>query len=274
VQSPNKSQANHLAQRLVLGTALIISSLVAGCVSLPRQAATPGEGAAEPFHLASPASPTVTPSPDLLPSATPTPTLTPSITPSPTITPTNTATPIPGWSHIQGDGVSLWLPDSWRGGNLTQDLDQFLADAAGEAAVIQQYAAILQENRAVINLWAFDTASTGHFHLANVNIGREEVADNVTVDIYIDAINRNLPENFTITGQAVQSIHGIPAGSIQVDVLLDGLLIKQIMYIFKVDHVMWLVTFAAMYDTFDAYRAIIEQSVQTLEIEQPVIRDE
>jgi hypothetical protein len=29
-----------------------------------------------------------------------------------------------------------------------------------------------------------------------------------------------------------------------------------------------------MYDTFDAYRAIIEQSVQTLEIEQPVIRDE
>ncbi|HSV86415.1 MAG TPA: hypothetical protein VLH85_07560 [Levilinea sp.] len=258
----------------MFATALALILMTAGCVTLPDQEVTPGEEVAEPFPLVSLTLPPGTPAPNPTLSPTPAPTITPSITPSPTITLVPTITPIPGWSLIHGDGVSLWLPDSWRGGNLQQDLDQFLADVAGEAAVIQQYAAVLEQNREVINLWAFDSGTTGHFHLTNVNIGREEVGDQVTVDIYIDAINRNLPENFTITGRDVQMIHGIPGGSIDVDVLLNGLLIRQIMYILKVDNVMWLVTFAATYDTFDAYLAIIEQSMQTLEIEQRVMGDE
>jgi hypothetical protein len=250
-------------KRFALGAALVIAFSIAGCVTLPGGDAPPGE-TPQPAAIAEQ---TELP-PTAIPSATPTPvpSITPSITPSPTITLTPTATPIPGWSIIQGNSVSLWLPDSWRGGNLQDDLDRLLADAAGGASALQQYAGVLAENRDAVNLWAYDTQSTSNFHLTNVNIGQEQVDDAVTVDIYIDAINRNLPENFTVTGRELIDINGSSGGRIFIDVLINGLLIKEVMYISKVGNVMWLVTFAATDDTFDTQLQVIEQSVQTLEI--------
>jgi len=249
--------------RYALGVALVIVFSMTGCVTLPGSSQATSEPSRPTVVIAQTEPPALVEMTTAAP--TPVPTITPSITPSPTITQTPTATPIPGWSIIHGSGVSLWLPDTWRGGNLENDLDQLLADSTDNGA-IQQYAAVLEQNRLAINLWAYDTESVGNFHLTNVNIGHEPVSESVTVDLYIDAINRNLPENFTVTGRSLEQIHGNPGGRITIDVLLDGLLIKEVMYILKVEDVMWLVTFAAAFDTFDAQLGIIEQSVQTLEI--------
>lgn len=32
-------------------------------------------------------------------------------------------TPIPGWEKFAGEGVELWLPESFEGGNLEEDIN-------------------------------------------------------------------------------------------------------------------------------------------------------
>jgi hypothetical protein len=250
----------HHLHRIALGAALVIVFSIAGCITLPGSSTTPVSAVLTPTAMIETDTPTVV---AVTPSLTPSPTTIPSQTLTPTITPTPTETPIPGWSTISGDGVSLWLPDSWQGGNPQDDLDWLLADAAPE---VRQYAAVLEENRSAINLWAYDTASSGSFHLTNVNIGQEAVDEAVTVDLYMDAIDRNLPESFTVTGRQLMNILESQGGRIFIDVNMNGLVIKEVMYIFKVGDLMWLVTFAAESDVFDAQLPIIEMSMQTLEI--------
>jgi hypothetical protein len=259
----------HDLNRCALGAALVIVISIAGCITLPGKDAV----LVETLQPVSSVSLTETPPstfPQLTqtPSFTPFPTITPTVTPSPTITLTPTQTLIPGWSSIRGDGVSLRLPEIWRGGNLNEDLDQLLVDADGDASVLQQYVKMLEKNREAIHLWAYDTGSTGDFHLTNVNIGQEKVDEAVSVDIYMDAIERNLPQDFTIIGRQLMDINGIPGGKIFIDVNMNGLLIKEVMYITKIGDVMWLITFAAESDTFEAQLELIELSVQTFEIEE------
>jgi hypothetical protein len=249
----------HHLHRFALGAALVIVISITGCITLPGSSTTPTSIVLSPTTINTDIPTAVV----ITPSLTPSPTMIPSQTRTPTITPTPTETPIPGWSTISGDGVSLWLPDSWQGGNPHDDLDRLLAGAAPE---VRQYAAVLEENRSSINFWAYDTASSGSFHLTNVNIGQEEVDEAVTVDLYMDAIDRNLPESFTVTGRQLMDILESQGGRIFIDVNVNGLVIKEVMYIFKVGNLMWLVTFAAESDVFDAQLPIIEMSMQTLEV--------
>jgi hypothetical protein len=249
----------HHLHRFALGAALVIVFSIAGCITLPGSTILPTSTVLSPTVMIGTDTPAVVAA---TPSITPSPTTIPSQTLTPTITPTPTETPIPGWSTIMGDGVSLWLPDSWLGGNPQDDLDRLLADAAPE---VRQYAVVLEENRSAINLWAYDTASSGSFHLTNVNIGKETVDDAVTVDIYMDAIDRNLPENFTVIGRQLMDLLDRQGGRIFIDVNVNGLIIREVMYIIKVGDLMWLVTFAAESDVFDAQLPIIEMSMQTME---------
>jgi hypothetical protein len=254
----------HQLQRCAWGAVLVIVFSIAGCITLPGKEPTiqaPQEAAVqEPTHTLPPSPIPATPT--TAPSATPAATITPTITPTPTLT------PIPGWSEVSGKGVSLWLPDTWRGGSPLEDLNQLLADAEREPITVQQYAVMLENNRGAINLWAYDTLSTGSPHLANIHIGQEEVGEAVTVEIYIDAINRNLPDHFTVTGWQLLNIQDLPGGKIFIDVDVNGLLIQEVMYILKDDNIMWLVTFAAASDAFPLQLAIIDQSVETLKIEE------
>jgi hypothetical protein len=250
--------------RYFTGAVLGIVLLFAGCINLPG----PGDTASATIVPAGAAAPAHTPTPiPASPTPEPSPTTVPTETPVPTITPTPTETSIPGWSELRGNEVKLWLPDTWRGGNPDSDLDQLLADANSAASEIKQFAAVLEENREAVNLWAYDTQSTGNFHLTNVNIGQEKVDETVTVDLYIEAINRNLPENFSVTGQQLIDTTSLSGSKIFIDVAASGLVIKEVMYIFKVEDTMWLVTFAAISDIFEKQLEIIELSIQTLEIE-------
>jgi hypothetical protein len=262
----------HDMHRYALGAALVIVLSIAGCVTLPGGGVLPTETVVAPTAAIA----ADTPAPvTAIPSVTPTPSATaiPSETPVPTITPTPTETSIPGWHYITGDEVSLWLPESWRGGDLQEDLDQLLADAPNEAPEVRQYADVLEENRSNIHLWAYDTRSIGSFHLTNVNIGQELVDDVVTVDLYMDALDRNLPEGFTITGRQLMDIHDYQGGRIFIDVNINGLIIKEVMYIFKVVDIMWLVTFAATSDVFDTQLPAFEMSMQTVEIGEEADRE-
>jgi hypothetical protein len=253
----------HPMQRCVWGAVLAIFILVAGCVTLPGKQQTIQSpqlaDVEEPTQTLLPPSP-VPATPTTAPSSTPAPTITPTITLTPTLT------PIPGWSLRNGKGVSLWLPDTWRGGNPIEDLDQLLAGVEREPLTVQQYASMLENNRDVINLWAYDTQSTGSPHLTNFHIGQEEVGEAVTVEFYIDAINRNLPEHFTVTGWQLVNIQDLPGGKIFIDVDVNGLLIQEVMYILKDNNIMWLVTFAAASDAFPLQLTIVDQSVETLQI--------
>jgi hypothetical protein len=253
----------HHLHRFALGAALVIVFSIADCITLPGSSTATTSTMLSPTAMINTNTVVVV---TVTPSITPSQTTIPSQTPTPTITPTPTETPIPGWSPISGDGVSLWLPDSWQGGNPQDDLDRLLAEAANTAREVSQYAGVLEENRSAINLWAYDTASSGNFHLTNVNIGQEAVDDAITVDLYMDAIDRNLPESFTITGRQLMDILENQGGRIFIDVNVNGLVIKEVMYIFKVGDLMWLVTFAAESDVFDAQLPIIEMSMQTMEI--------
>jgi hypothetical protein len=263
----------HAMHRYALGAALVIVLSIAGCVTFPG-----GGGVVRTETVVAPTAMIAAETPvpvTITPSITPTPSATaiPSETPVPTITQTPTKTPIPGWHLITGDEVSLWLPESWRGGNLEEDLDQLLADAPNEAPEVRQYAEVLEENRSNILLWAYDTQSTGSFHLTNVNIGQELVDDAVTVDLYMDALDRNLLEGFTITGRQLMDIHDYQGGRIFIDVNINGLIIKEVMYIFKVADKMWLVTFAAASDVFDIQLPVLEMSMQTVEIGEEAERE-
>lgn len=175
----------------------------------------------------------------------------------------NPSDPIPGWENFVGDRIELWLPGSYRGGNLENDLDLILEDLKQLGPEYQQIARAVEQNPSLFSIWAFDSDSVSSGFLTNVTVTNERVLSAMTLDAYMDAGVRQLPAQFQVVDRKLISLDRYQAGRLTVEFTLNGVSGKQMMYVIKSGNTMWNITYSTGRDEFERRLPNFERSANS-----------
>ncbi len=232
---------------------LLLLSTTLGC----GQVATPTPTAT------STGTPTATPTS----TATLTPTATPTSTDTPTVTLTPTATPMPGWEKFEGGGVELWLPESYEGGDLSEDVEVIVERLRSFGPDFEQMAQSIEQNPSMYVMWAFDSEVGESGFLTNVNVGKERILSAMTIDTYLDAALGQFPALLQVTERDIVTLTDHEAGRLVIEFEIHGVAVKEVLYAIKEGTTMWLITFATGAGEFDQRLPVFEQSALTFAIQ-------
>jgi hypothetical protein len=183
----------------------------------------------------------------------------------PTDTPVPTATPnaLAGWNKFEGSGIEMWLPESFEGGNLENDLGVIVDKLKALGPEFESVAATIEANPAAFVLWAFDSELGSAGYLTNVNIIQEQVVSAVTLDMYLQALQQQLPSYLIISEQGKGQLDLYDSIRLVIDTEISGVKGKELMYIVKDSNTVYVITFATSLDEFEARLPAFEQAVQT-----------
>jgi hypothetical protein len=228
---------------------------------------------------AQPSAPPAKPAPRVItatrkPTHTPAPTLTPETTatlaPTSTLAPTGTAVPSPeaplapaGFKKFSGEGMEIWLPEAFIGGNLSTDLDLIIANLKNLGPQFEQMAAQIEQNRSMFKLWAFDNRTAQTNFLVNVSVANQPVLSGVTVESVMSATAEMLPASFTVVEQKLLTTGAYEMGRLIIDAEIQGVRAREALYFIKDGSTLWLVTCASGRDDFAQHLVEFEQAVAT-----------
>lgn len=192
----------------------------------------------------------------------------PTATTRPTDTPVPTATPnaLAGWTKFEGSGVEMWLPESFEGGDLENDLGVIVDKLKALGPEFESVAATIEANPTAFVLWAFDSEFGSSGYLTNVNIVQEQVVSAITLDMYLQALQQQLPSYLVISEQGQGKLEQYDSIRLVLDTEVSGVKGKELMYIIKASNTIYVLTFATSLDEFEARLAVFEQSVQTFKV--------
>jgi hypothetical protein len=172
-------------------------------------------------------------------------------------------TPIPGWEKFEGDDVELWLPESFNGGDLSNDLDVVVENLRRLGPDFEAMADMIEQNPSAFVIWAFDSKVGYSGFLTNVNITTERMLSAVSIETYLDAVTNQLPPQFQVVEREPVSLERYEAARLFVEFSISGVRGKEILYLIKDGKTMWGITFATGADEFNQRLPIFEQSILT-----------
>lgn len=175
-------------------------------------------------------------------------------------------TPIPGWQLFEGDEVELWLPDSFEGGNLEEDLPVVVDALRNLGPDFIEIAATIENNPEAFAIWAFDSQMGSPGFLTNVNVTREQVLSVVSLDDYLDAVSRQLGPGFEILSQEKVQLNGTEAGLLEIALQLPEVNARELVYIMKEGNTIYALTYATHEEEWEERRPVFEQSAQTFRV--------
>ena len=187
--------------------------------------------------------------------------------PQPTATSQPTATPIPGWEKFEGGGVELWLPESYRGGDLAEDLEVIVEILRRLGPDLEPVAQMIEQNPSMYVIWAFDSEIGDSGFLTNVAVTTEKVLSAVTLDTYLDAAAEQLPAQFQVIERDIITLVDYQAGRLVLEFAISGVSGKEVLYVVKDGNTMWAMTFATAAEEFDRRLPVFEQSALTFAIQ-------
>jgi hypothetical protein len=218
-----------------------------------------------------PPQPTATPPPAATrrPTATPRPTATtqPTATTRPTATSQPPATAIPGWEKFEGGGVELWLPASYEGGDLAEDLEVIVENLRRLGPDYEQMAQIVEQNPSMYAIWAFDSEVGDSGFLTNVAVTTEKVLSAVSLDTYLDAASNQLPAQFQVIERDIITLADYEAGRLVLEFAISGVSGKEVLYVVKDGNTMWVITFATALEEFAQRLPVFEQSALSFAVQ-------
>jgi hypothetical protein len=176
-------------------------------------------------------------------------------------------TSIPGWEKFAGNGVELWLPESYEGGNLNKDLDTIVDHLRELGPDFENIAQMIEQNPSAFALWAFDSEGSEAGFLTNINVTKEQIFSSITVDTYLDAAIKQFPPEFQLVDRRIVSLDRYEAGRLLVELTLSSIKAKEALYAIKDDDTMWLVVYATRTSEFEQRLPTFEQSVNTFVIQ-------
>jgi hypothetical protein len=189
----------------------------------------------------------------------------------PTTTPVAlpTATLKAGWDRVKGKGVSISLPDTFVGGDLSEKTKKAIAErtAPTDKSPITMLEALEQvPNQQPILLFAVDTKPSQPGSLLALTITGEPVSAVLHPLTHLESYARQLPQlPFAVRSKEERSIAGNPAGRMIIEWGEKGA--RQVLYAIRVNTLMYVVGFSVPYDQYKEMLPIFEQSIQTFSIE-------
>jgi serine/threonine-protein kinase len=196
--------------------------------------------------------------------------LSPSILPTskPEILPTIETLPtsIPGWEKFEANGVELWLPESYDGGNVKEDLQTVVEKIKSLGPEYQNMATVIEQNPDMFAIWAFDSKIGASGSLTSAAITFEKVMSVITIDTYLDAASSQLPASFVVTDRQIVKLNGYDAGRLMIEFSISGTDGKELMYAVKNGNTFWVVTYGTGADEFDQRLPEFEKSALTFKV--------
>jgi hypothetical protein len=182
-------------------------------------------------------------------------------------TPQPMATPIPGWEKFEGGGVELWLPESFDGGNLEEDLDVVVENLRRLGPDYEQLAQIIEQNPSMYVIWVFDSEVGSPGFLTSVAITTEKVMSAITLDTYLDAAASQFPAEFQIQERDIVTLGEYQAGRLVIDFTIQGVDGSELLYVVKDGTTIWAITYGTGAQEFDERLPVFEQSALTFAIQ-------
>ncbi len=182
-----------------------------------------------------------------------------------TATPSESATPLPGWKQFSGREVTIWLPESFTGGDPSTDLEQFITDLRAMGGHFAQSADSLAEDPSNFLLWVFDTAVGATGSMTNMTVVRDEIPAEATIEEFLDAVLEALPAEYQVAESRTVALARYPdAAKIIFETSLEGIELKEVTYLVKHGSSIYVITFATGADEFDQRAPVFDQSANTL----------
>lgn len=249
------------SHRFLLVCLIALAVALASCQGATPQPAATSEAAVVP---------TLEPSATTAPTDMPEPTATPQ--PMATATPEPTATPVPaapiaGWEKFEGGGVELWLPESYEGGDLSQDVDLIANNLRSMGPDFEQMAQIIEQNPTMYVIWAYDSDVGASGFLTNVNITTQKVLSAIAIETYMDAVVTQLPEQFQVVEQDVVTLGEYEAGRLVIELDTGVVVAKEVLYAVQDGDTLWNITYATGLDEFDERLPEFESSALTFKLQ-------
>jgi hypothetical protein len=179
---------------------------------------------------------------------------------------TPTPTTIPGWEKFTGGGIELWMPESFEGGDLANDLDVMIERLRSLGPEFEKLAETLEQNPSAIVLLVYDTKISPTGFLTNVNVVKETVVSTVTLDLYLESSSKQMASyGFKVNEQKIIQLDNYESDRLVVQA--DKLKAKEAIYVIKVKNTMWVITYATGIAEFSARLPTFDQSANTIHIQ-------
>ena len=186
--------------------------------------------------------------------------------PASTITAEPTAMTLSGWQKFTGGGAEIWLPENFTGGDLSKNLDTIVSQLRKLGPDFESIANMIEQNPDVFVMWVFDSEVGSTGFLTNVNVTRQEVVSVVTVDAYLQAMEQQLPDAFTVTEKKKVRLGSYEAGRALLEMEINGVSGSELMYVVKDQNILWTITFATARSEFEQRLPVFEQSAATFQV--------
>jgi protein-disulfide isomerase len=180
--------------------------------------------------------------------------------------PTTNATTVSreGWQRIEGRDVAIQLPSTWYGGDLLNNPDA-LADAiTALGPEYSQFSQLFAQNPDLMRLIAFDQESPPGF-LTNMNVLRQEMALNLTLESYLDIAIPQLPANLIVDENDIVEVNGREVARLVISADFPVGSVKILQYSMIQDTQLWVVTFTTSDSAFEEQLPVFEASFETFE---------
>ena len=199
-----------------------------------------------------------------------------------------TGTPRLGWTAIKGEGVALFLPQGFVGGNPGRDLDKITEQLKAIDPNYEQKLLGITQNPTAVALLAFkyalDTSTVEPQNTKDQSISGNIPAPNNVATINVNITNQSLPKEVSLNGimesssQKIAKVYQVSEQKIISIKQQDGArivaaipngkpAIKQVFYLIpKTEQKkVWVVTYTTLDKDFDSLLPMFTESIETLQ---------
>lgn len=204
-----------------------------------------------------------------------------SMKPEPTGTHVSTANSIPtqnpakeqqqakvpfNWEIFETDDISIWLPDTYIGGNVKKDIGLITKRLKTLGPEFEQIVLIIEQYPDLFVLFATDSETGPSGFLTNVNVIREEVISTLSLQQYIELTVKGYPSQYHIVENKITMIGDLKAGRLVTEFVINGISGKQVQYMIRGDNEMWIITYSTGLSEFDQRLPEFEESINSFRI--------
>jgi len=184
---------------------------------------------------------------------------------TPTPAPPTPEVPL-GWEEFHAGRVHVWLPESFEGGDMGAKFEAILDTLNSLGPDFAQTAQTIEQNPDMFVVWAFDTQRGPTGYVTTVNVTKEDVPSDISVEDYLEAFLNGMPERIKLVDQAVVSLKTFDAGKLVLSSDIEGLRGLSVVYAIKDGDRFWKVTYETGADEFVDRTPTWEQSIRSFRL--------
>ncbi len=173
---------------------------------------------------------------------------------------------IPGMKKFAGKGVEMYLPDTFVGGNLDNDINLIIDRLKKLGPDFDSTVKMIEQNRSSFALWAFDSKLSSTKFMTNVSVIHVKELSGMTLQTLLDASVAEIQGKATISAQDIVQLGNYEMGRLALSITQNGITAKEQVYVILENDVSWVVTFTSSPGEFNKRQPVFDQCMETFKI--------